>query len=202
MSRLLLVRHGDTKLDNAIRFWGMTDVELNDKGIRQAEKLRDRLATEKINAVYASNLSRARVTAEIIASRHNLDITTLAELNEINFGWIEGLTFEEISQRYPEMAEVLNQWRARPKFPGGESLDELNNRVQKFLKRLQKHKPEETILIAAHGGTLRVMICNLLEIALEHWRQIQVDWASLSIIETRPQGAILNLLNDVSHFKS
>jgi alpha-ribazole phosphatase len=201
LSRLLLIRHGNTKLDNATRFWGTTDVELSDIGIRQAEQLRDRLATEKISAIYASKLSRAHVTAEIIASRHRRDITALAELNEINFGWLEGLTFEEISQRHPEVAEVLSKWAVRPKFPGGESLDELDARVQKFLQRLKTHKPEETILIVSHAGTLRLMICNLLAIGLEHWRHMRLDLASLSIVETYPQGAILSLLNDVSHLK-
>ena len=201
MSRLLLVRHGNTTLDNATRFWGTTDVELNTEGIRQAEKLRDRLEKENIHAIYASKLSRARVTAETIASRHHLDITTCAELNEINFGFLEGLTFEEISQRHPELAEVLSKWAVKPKFPGGESLDELDNRVQKFLKRLHKHKPEETILIVSHAGTLRLMICDLLGIGPKHWRHMRLDLASLSVIETYPQGAMLSLLNDVSHLK-
>ena len=132
MSRLFLVRHGNTKLNNAKRFWGNTDVPLSDEGIRQAEKLRDRLATDKINTIYASNLSRARLTAEIIASRHQMKITPCKELGELNFGWIEGLTFEEIKRLHPEFAEILSDWNTRPKFPGGESLDELNNRVQKF----------------------------------------------------------------------
>ncbi len=202
MPRLLLVRHGNTNLDNVKKFWGKTDVELSADGIRQAEKLRDRLATQRIDAIYASNLSRARLTAEIIASKHHLDITTRAELSEINFGLVEGLTFDEISQLYPELAETLSNWNTRPKFPGGESLDELNNRVQKFLKRLKKHKPEEAILIVAHFGTLRLIICNLLEIGLEHWQQMRLDLASLSIVETYPQGTILSLLNDVSHLKS
>ena len=201
MSRLFLVRHGNTKLNNAKRFWGNTDVPLSDEGIRQAEKLRDRLATDKINTIYASSLSRARSTAEIIASRHKISITSCTELDEINFGWIEGLTFDEIKQHYPEFAEILSDWNTRPKFPGGESLDELNNRVQKFLKRMHKHKPEETILVVAHAGTLRLMICNLLALDLEHWRQMQIDLASLSIVETYPPGARLSLLNDISHLK-
>jgi alpha-ribazole phosphatase len=201
LSILLLVRHGNTKLNSGKRFWGKTDVELSGKGIKEAEKLRDRLATDKINAIYTSNLSRSRLTAEIIASRHKVNITTCAELNEINFGWLEGLTFEEIGKLHPEMADVLSKWSIRPKFPGGESLDDLNNRVQKFLKRLQKHKPQETILIVSHAGTLRLIICSLLAIGLEHWRHIRLDLASLSIMETYPEGAILSLLNDVSHLK-
>ena len=201
MSRIILIRHGNTKLNSGQRFWGKTDVELSDKGIQEAEKLRDRLAIEKINAIYASNLSRARLTAEIIASRHKLNVTTHADLNEINFGFLEGLTFEEIGKLHPELAEVLSKWNVKPKFPGGESLDDLNNRVQKFLKRLQKHKPQETILIVSHAGTLRLLICNLLAIGLEHWRHIRLDLASLSIMETYPEGAVLSLLNDVSHLK-
>ena len=105
MSRLFLVRHGNTKLNNATRFWGKTDVELSTDGIREAEKLRDRLATEKIDTIYASKLSRACVTAEFIASRHSIEVTTLAELGEIDFGQVEGLTFEEINRLHPELSE-------------------------------------------------------------------------------------------------
>jgi alpha-ribazole phosphatase len=201
LSRLLLVRHGNTQRNNAVRFWGKTDVALSARGLRQAEKLRERLATQKIDAIYASELSRARVTAEIIASRHSLDINTRAELNEIDFGSVEGMTFEEVGQLHPELAEVLSKWNPHPRFPGGESLDDLDQRVQKFLKGLDNQNPEETILIVAHAGTLRLMICNLLGIGLEHWRHMKVDLASLSILETYPQGAILILLNDVSHLK-
>jgi alpha-ribazole phosphatase len=201
LSRLLLVRHGDTKLDNATRFWGQTDVELSAGGLRQAEQLRDRLATYKIDIIYASKLSRARVTAEIIASRHSLNITTRTELTEIDFGLVEGLTYDEINRLHPELAEVLNKWNPRPRFPDGESLDDLDRRVQKFLRQLKNHQTEETVLIVAHAGTLRLMICDLLGLGLEHWRHMQVDLASLSIVETYPQGAILRLLNDVSHLK-
>ena len=201
MSRLLLVRHGDTKLNSAERFWGQTDVELSAAGMRQAEQLRDRLATQDIYAIYASNLKRASVTAETIASKHQLDIITCAELGEINFGLCEGLTFEEISQRYPDFAKALLDWDIRPRVPGGESIDELNRRVNKFLHRLEKHAPEETILIVAHSGTLRLLICKLLGIEIRHWRQLRLSFASLSILQTYPRGSVLDLLNDVSHLK-
>lgn len=201
MSKLLLVRHGDTKGNSAERFWGQTDVELSATGIRQAERLRDRLATEKIDAIYTSNLRRASATAEIIASCHQLAVITCAELHEINFGKFEGLTFKEISQLYPELVKV---WLTRDltfRYPGGESIADLNNRVIKFLDRLEQHTPEETVLIVAHSGILRLLICHLLRIEPWHWRQIRTDLASLSILETYPQGAILNSLNDVSHLR-
>lgn len=202
MSRLLLVRHGNTKLNSHERFWGKTDVELGADGIKQAERLRDRLASLKIDAIYASNLSRARVTAEIIAARHKTNIVTCAELSEINFGYIEGLTFEEISQRYPDLAKLLADWSISPEFPGGESFKEFNERVKRFIPRLENHAPEETILIVAHAGTLRLLICNLMGIDIQCWRQMRLELASLSILDTYPQGAILTLLNDVSHLES
>jgi len=200
MSRLLLVRHGETELNSAERYWGQSDVKLSPLGLRQAERLHDRLATEKIDAVYSSDLQRALATAKIIASGHRLNVTICAELREINFGELEGLNFEEISQRFPEFTA---KWRVQRdtdiEFPGGESLAQLHSRVGNFVGRLQKGKAEETVLVVAHAGVLRSLICQLMEIGLRYIYQIRLDLASLSIVETYPEGAILSLLNDTSH---
>ncbi len=201
MARLLLVRHGTTELNSAHMFQGHSDIELSAEGLKQAEKLRDRLADEKIDVVYASDLRRAVVTAEIIASTHKLNITTCPELREINYGKVEKLTFDEIKSLYPKVAEMCVDWSLSLQFPEGEGVVELEQRINKFLERLKQHSPEQTVLIVAHGGPLRVMVCSLLGIALEHWRQIYIDLASLSIVHTYPEIAVLALLNDVSHLK-
>lgn len=199
MSRLLLVRHGNTKGNSAERFWGHTDVALSADGVCQAKRLRDRLAAQKIDAVYTSDLCRASRTAEIIASHHRLEVISCAELHEINFGQIEGLTFQEISQLHPELARTWPTRSLTFKFPGGESIADLDSRVSKFLDRLEKHTTEETVLVVAHSGVLRLLICHLLGIETWHWRQIRTDLASLSILETYPRAAILTRLNDISH---
>jgi len=201
LSRLLLVRHGDTELNSAERYWGSTDVKLSDAGFRQAERLRDRLATERIDAIYSSELRRASATAEIIASSHRLDVITCAELREMNFGKLEGLTFNEISRLYPEVSELWLQRSPKLKYPGGESIDEFNSRVNQFVDQLKTHAPQETILIVAHSGSLRSLMCHLLGIGSERRWQFRLDLASLTILETYPQGAILSLLNDVSHLR-
>ena len=195
------MRHSNTELNCGERYWGHSDVELSAAGLRQAERLRDRLATEKIDTIYSSDLQRASVTAKIIASRHQLDIITCAELQEINFGELEGLTFDEISRLYPEVAKLREARSPKLKYPGGESPDQFNNRVSKFLGRLENHAPEETILVVAHSGVLRTLVCQLLGIGLRYRWQFRLDLASLSIIETYPQEAILSLLNDVSHLE-
>jgi len=199
MSRLLLVRHGNTRANSAERFWGHTDVALSDDGVKQAEQLRHRLASEKIGFAYASDLCRASLTAEIIAHTHRLEVVICTELHEVNFGKVEGLNFKEISQQYPALAASWSTRDMNFRFPDGESIGDLNHRVSQFLPRLEKHAPEDTLLIVAHSGVLRLLICQLLEIAPQHWRQIRTDLASLTVIETYPQGAILNLLNDTSH---
>ncbi len=199
MSRLLLVRHGDTESNSRERYWGHSDIKLSAAGLGQAEKLRDRLAAEKIDTIYSSELQRASLTAKTIASRHQLDVITCAELREISFGKVEGLTFAEVSRLYPELTKSWVSWSLQMRFPNGESVGELNRRVSKFLDRLEKHAPDETILIVAHAGPLRLLVCRLLGMKLQHWRQIRISLASLSIVETHSQGTVLSLLNDVSH---
>lgn len=201
LSKIILVRHGDTTLNSAERYWGRVDVELSPAGLIQAESLRDRLATQKIDFIYSSDLQRALVTARTIASKQRVKVITCAELREIDFGEFEGLTFAEISQRYPESVELWTNWSLQMRFPGGESVDELNTRVIKFLDKLKKHSEDQTILVVAHSAPLRLIICHLLGVELWRWRQFRLDLASLSILETYPQGAILSLLNDTSHLR-
>ena len=201
MSRLLLVRHGETELNSAERYWGSTDVRLSTAGFGQAEQLRELLAAEKIDAVYSSPLSRAQVTAEIIASDHRLAVITCPEIQEVNFGQLEGLTFAEVGQRYPEVTRMWIERNPGLKYPGGESVMDFYHRVGRFLGRLEKHTPDETVLVVAHSGSLRILMCHLLGLEVEHWRQFRLDMASLSILETYPEGAILNQLNEVCHLR-
>lgn len=201
MAKLLLIRHGKTRLHKEDRFWGSTNIELSEEGTRQAKALRDRLSKEKISGVYASTLVRAQKTAEIIAAPHHKEVKACPELCECNFGYIEGLTYPEIKKLYPALAEELNA-RTAVVFPGGESLAQMNERVISFLKKLEKHKPQDTVAIVAHGGPLRLIICNLLGLEIKHWQQLRIDLASLSILDTYPGLAILNLLNDTSHLEA
>jgi len=201
MAKLLLIRHGTTKLHANDRFWGKTDVPLSDIGIEQARQLQSRLALEKITAIFTSTLSRTRSTAEIIAAGHKVDIVACEELCECNFGYAEGLTFKEIEKLYPALAADLAGWKAAS-FPGGETFEQLAERVKTFLKRLEGFKSIDTVAIVSHGGPIRVLICVLLGIDIAHWQQIRIDRASLSILETYPQASIVTLLNDVSHLKS
>ncbi len=198
MSRLLLVRHGITEFNSTRRFAGYSDVEMSAAGYGQVESLRDRLVNEKIDAVYSSDSRRALSTAELISAGRSVDIVACPELREANYGEVEGLTFEEIKRLHPSVAESITNFSLQLRFPGGESFEEFIERTSKFLDRLNKHAPSETILIVSHNGPLRVLVWCLLGIGQEHWWQIRIDNASLSIVETYPRGAIVNVLNDTS----
>lgn len=199
MSRLLLVRHGVTEFNTSGRFAGYRDTELNAAGYRQVEQLRDRLANEKIDAAYASDLKRALVTAEVVASRHKVDITTCSELREMNYGDAEGMTFGEINRLYPELAEAIARYDLQMAFPDGETFGAFLERARGFLDRLEGYGTSETVLIVSHSGPLRALVCHLLGIDQSHWRQFRIDNASLSIVDTYPRGAIISLLNGTDH---
>ena len=138
MPRLLLIRHGRTNLQKEDRYWGSTDIPLSDTGMRQAEQVRDALAKEKITHIYSSTLSRSKDTAKAIAAPRKLEVVACDEINEFNFGYAEGLTYEEIKKLHPALAEELAKMQDIS-FPGGENLDKFYARTKTFVKRLEKH---------------------------------------------------------------
>ncbi|MEE8419412.1 MAG: histidine phosphatase family protein [Dehalococcoidales bacterium] len=199
MTKLLLVRHGITEMNSSRRFSGHTDVDLSEEGFRQVEKLRQRLAKEQIDAVYSSDLKRAMSTAEVISRGHETEISSCFELREIHYGDIEGLNFDEISRQHPEVAKGLTNFSLELSFPGGEDFKGYTARVCSFRDKLENHAEKHTVLITAHGGPLRTLICDLLDISQDNWRKFRFDNASLTIVDIYSRGPILSLLNDTSH---
>lgn len=201
MTRILLVRHGESEYNSARRFAGHVDVGLTETGLRQVERLRQRLADEKIDAVYSSDLKRAQRTAEVLIQGRGMIITTCPELREISYGEVEGLPFSDIQRSYPELAKQISNTDLGMKFPGGESFLEFVDRVDTFRERLKKHSSSETLLVVAHGGPLRALVCDLLGIGQTSWWQFSIDNASLTIIQTYPRGAVLSQLNETFYLK-
>ena len=199
MAKIFLVRHGETEKNSSTRYWGKTDVNLGAVGLRQAEQLRDRLATEKIDFVYTSEMRRAVLTARTISSIHCMGETRCPELREIDFGKIEGLDFTEVQQQFPDIARMWIERDPELCYPQGESLLDLDVRLGQFKNRLARHTGKDVILVVAHSGVLRTLICQLLGLETRNRWNFRIDLASLSIVETYPDNAILSLLNDTSH---
>jgi len=200
VARLFLVRHGETAQQSSIRYWGRTDVKLSETGLWQAARLRDRLASEKIEFAFSSCLERAFVTASTVAEPHGLEVVQDSDLNEIDFGDAEGLRYHEINSRFPSVAQMWNTRDPGLQYPNGESLPQMETRVTAFKKRLDCFAEDDTVLVVAHSGILRTLVCQLLEIDTNLRWKLRVDLASLTVINTYPNTAIMSLLNDTSHF--
>ena len=153
MTELLLTRHGETNWNRDRRIQGHTDVPLNAVGLEQARALADQLADEKLIAVRSSDLARARVTAEIIAQVHGLEVTVDRDLREKNFGSWEGLTDTEIADRFPDA--VRGRWG------DGETTEEVAQRAVAAIERIRQRHPTGRVLVVSHGGALRAILDHL-----------------------------------------
>lgn len=158
-SGIVLARHGETN-DNRepIRVQGFTDTPLNDTGRRQARELAERVADRGFASLWASDLSRARETAEIVGERIGLEPRLDPRLREASRGRWEGSTFIEIEREDPEGYAAWRRAGDRFRFPGGESLLEQQQRVSAALDGIER-QGELPALVVCHGGSIRVILC-------------------------------------------
>lgn len=197
--KLLLVRHGQTDWNIAGRYQGQSDIPLNATGCEQAKRLAKRLSTETIYAVYSSDLSRAKDTAQAIANVHQLKVQTDSRWRELNFGEWEGMTYQEMSAHSPALFEA---WMMNPRHtptPNGETLDELSKRASSAFDEIKNKHKDQTVLVVSHSGALQALLATLLGIDLNRYWRLKVSQASLSELAVYEDSVVLNLLNDVSH---
>jgi probable phosphoglycerate mutase len=159
---VLLARHGQTD-DNLepIRFQGFRDTPLNDTGRAQARELASQVAAlaDPIKSLWSSDLSRAHETAEIVGARIGLEPWLDPRLREANRGRWESYTFAEIKQSEPEEFAAWMRGGASWRFPGGESLQEQQDRVLAALGDIEA-AGELPALAVCHGGSIRVVLCS------------------------------------------
>lgn len=205
--KLLLTRHGETDWNLIHRYQGQSDVPLNQTGIRQAEQLAKRLAAEKIDAIYSSDLSRAVDTAKIVqnlqgtTNPQGLVVTTDMRWRELSFGKWERLNHEEIQAQWHDEATVWYADMVNLSPPGGESLLQLAERVQSALEELKSKHKGQTVLVVTHSGAIQALLCLILGMDLKRYWQFRVLQASLTVINFHEDNAALKLFNDTSHLK-
>ncbi len=201
MGKIFIIRHGQTSGNSALKYFGITDVELNENGINQAGLISKRLEKENICRIYSSSLKRAFKTAEIIAKPHRISVELKEDLKEINFGDWEGLSFQEIQESYPN---EFSKWQNNITgftMPQGESILELKRRVEAAFSEILNSAGENNVVVVTHGGPIRVILSKMLSLdALEtvFWK-IKQDNAALNIIENTDNAQIISLINDTSH---
>jgi alpha-ribazole phosphatase len=201
MSRVILVRHGRTAWHAEGRYAGTADVELDDVGRKQVELVVERLADAEIACVYSSPLSRCFELAESVAESHGLVVTVDERLREIDLGRWDGVKYSDIVEKD---GEILKKWTADPgsvTVPGGESLVVVQERSMQWFSKVVSDYPEETILASSHGGPIRSMLAAVIGLPLAKIFRLQVDLASISIVDYRGKFSNLELLNDTCHLE-
>ena len=198
-TRVLAIRHGETAWNVDGRIQGQLDVPLNDTGRWQVHRLALAVADEGISANYSSDLLRAFETAQAVARGCGRTITTDVGLRERGFGIFEGLSYVEITQRWPDQAE---RWRKRdPDFSpeGGESLRQFSGRAVSTVARLAALHPGETIAVVSHGGVMDCLYRAATRLALDAPRSWQLGNASINRLLYTPQGFTLIGWSDDHH---
>lgn len=198
-TRVLAIRHGETAWNVDGRIQGQLDVELNDTGRQQVQRLALALAHEGIDAICSSDLLRALETAQAIAHGCERPITTDPGLRERGFGVFEGLSYDEINRRWPDQAE---RWRKRdPDFgaEGGETLRQFYDRSVGTVARLAALHPGQTIVVVSHGGVMDCLYRAATRLALDAPRTWQLGNASINRLLYTPQGFTIIGWSDDHH---
>jgi len=201
MTKVYLVRHGQTEWNKKLIFRGRIDVPLNEAGHREAKAISDALKDTNIGAIYTSPLRRSIETAQPIAKYFHLEIVPVQGLIDINYGDWEGLTCNEVKKRY---SDQYDKWEKKPdliRFPHGETLDEAKERSFRAFKNIVKKNLGKSILIVPHRVINKVLLCALLGFSNSHFWEIKQDTGCINLIEYLNNRFILSLMNDTCHLE-
>ena len=179
MGKLILVRHGQTEMNAQKLYFGKLDPPLNDLGISQAYQAKEKLLDIDYDIIYSSPLERAKQTAEI-CNYLDKDINYNSKLEEINFGIFEGLTFKEISEKFPDEVKKMEENWKDYNYITGESPKEMFQRVISFLETLDYSKNN---LIIAHWGIINCIISYFVSGSLDTYWKFEIKNGAVVIFE-------------------
>lgn len=201
MTRLFLVRHGQSTWNAEGRIQGWADPPLDETGHEQARRLAVRLAAEEhgISALYSSPLLRARQTAEAVGLALELAVQTDDRLKENDVGLLAGLTGDEIERQFPEWIAARRASLEWVPPPGGEDRDAFAKRAVAVMCDIVTHHLDQTVAVVSHGGTLGVYLAHLLEMPIHRSLPFQFDNTSLSVVKVSERRVRLFKLNDTAH---
>jgi broad specificity phosphatase PhoE len=198
MTTLYLVRHGQTAWNREEVFRGRADIPLNEIGRKEALLTGQYLERVKVDLLYSSPLSRAVETAEAIARYQGKEVQISQGLIDIDFGRWQGVSHEEVKERY---GDLYRQWNDTPHlvgFPRGESLEDVRERALRVIDEIVRDHADETLLMVSHRVVNKTVLCGLLGLDNSHFWQIGQDTGCINILEFG-EGFILRRLNDTSH---
>lgn len=195
MIQLILVRHGETDWNKEGRYLGSTDLPLNKKGLQQAAETTLSLKVCKPNFLYSSDLIRAKQTAKEIEKVSSLSSCFDKRLREINFGFWEGKTYAELSSREKALSASWFNDPSNITIPGGEPWREFQSRVLSFVQEIISQHQKEKVIVVSHGGPIKIIIAHFLGISGSKVSHLQINTASINVVDIYGQKGFLKLLN-------
>ena len=200
MTKIILVRHGQTEWNRVERFRGRADVPLNEIGLAQAEATARAVATRcTAEAVYSSPLSRAMRTAAAIARRLSVEVETDSSLVDIDYGAWQGLSPDDVRSRWPGL---LSAWYRSPhtvRIPGGGSLDEVRTRCTEALRRAVERHVDGCAVLVSHTVVNRVLILSVLGLGNDSFWHLRQDTCAINEIHWEGGAFVLASMNDTCH---
>ncbi len=200
MTEIILARHGETEWNVEEVCRGRIDVELNETGIKQAELLTEYLSDSKIDAIYSSPLKRALKTAEIIAGYHKLKVEIAPGLIDLDYGKWQGLSHQEVKDKYKELYAEWIDSPDKVKMPAGESLNDVRERAIGVVDKVTTEY-EGTAVLVSHRVVNKVLICALLGLDNSHFWNIRLDTCGITTFTYEKGWFILTRHNDTSYLK-
>jgi len=203
LTRIIVIRHGQTAWNEGEgeRFRGRANLDLDEKGIRQARATAARVVQREIAAIYSSPLKRALSTASILAEPLKLQVQPLDDLIDINYGRWQGLSLKEAAADDNRLYEL---WLKSPHlvtFPQGESLEQVQKRVVSAVQSLMPQHFGQTIILVSHKVVCKVLFCSLLGLDTSHFWQLQQDPCAINWVEMGENALAIVSLNDNCHLK-
>jgi probable phosphoglycerate mutase len=200
MTRIILVRHGQTEWNHIERFRGRIDIPLNATGLWQADQTGRWIHQRwEVAAVYASPLGRAMATAAAIAKYCNLNFQSHDDLIDFHFGDWQGKTPAEIQDTWPDLYAT---WLAEPgavQMPGGESLEDLRLRTARLMQEIVTSYPRQTVALVGHTVVNRAILLNVLQLPTNQFWQLGQSNCAINLIDWLDDKFILVSMNETGH---
>ena len=201
MTKIYVVRHGQTAWNLEEVFRGRMDIPLDETGKKEVHLAGEALKDETLHAIYSSPLSRSMETAENIAKFQNIEVKPLEAIIDISYGEWEGVSLAEVQKKYPDLCALWLKEPHKVRFPNGESLEQVRVRTQNAIENLLEKHENDNIALVAHRVPNKVISCALLGIDNSNFWRIQQDTASTNLFIYKKGQWIISYLNDTSYLK-
>ena len=193
MSRLILIRHCEPEEGARGRIYGTLDVGLSVRGRRQATELLDRLEGVDVEVIWTSPRRRARETAEPLAATRGLRLSEDDDLRELDFGELEGRTFDEVAEAEPELYSAWMETPTEVRFPGGECYADLKARSVRALERIAA--ASESAVVVTHGGVVRAALAEWLQVADQAVFRVDQRYGGITVVDLVDGFPLVRLVN-------